>query len=141
MDWEQTVEDLATASFKNPPPSTAVQRSAISGRTIIPLLEYSAGGLPASTSQRRITADREIVNQIDQVTESRTRQSQNQASQLEMQYSVGYWKGKPQPKKPRRKQRESKEAFENRTSDYKQFIEYWKAANIRKPPGRRAKKN
>jgi hypothetical protein len=110
---------------------------------MVPLLEYSAGGEPASTSsgqRQRLTADREIVSQIDKVIEKRTRSQKQPSSELELRYTVSYWKGKPQPPKPRRKKNETKTEFENRQSDYKQFIEIWKAGNVRKQPARKAKK-
>jgi hypothetical protein len=147
MDWWQTAADMYSGRQLPPnnPPSTAVRRSAITGRAMVPLLEYSAGGEPASTSsgqkrQRLLTADREIVSQIDKVIEKRTRSQKQPSSELESKYSVSYWKGKSQPPKPRRKKNETTKEFENRQSDYKQFIEFWKAANVRKQPARKAKK-
>jgi hypothetical protein len=145
MDWWQTAADVYSGRQLPPnnPPSTAVRRSAITGRAMVPLLEYSAGGEPASTSsgqRQRLTADREIVSQIDKVIEKRTRSQKQPSSELELRYTVSYWKGKPQPPKPRRKKNETKTEFENRQSDYKQFIEIWKAGNVRKQPARKAKK-
>jgi hypothetical protein len=163
MDWEQTYQDLSTTtsgvpvrpslktlppstplrpSLKKLPPSTAVQRSARMGKAVVPLLEYSAGGMPASTSgstrRRYLTADREIVNQNDKVIEGRTRNQNRQNPELQKQL-VDYWKGRSQPKKPRRKRGESQQAFDKRKSDYVQYLDNWKTANIRKTPSRKAK--
>ena len=144
MDWEQTAQDLGIDSSKSlpidslkKPVSTAVKRTIVSGKSIIPLLEYSAGGIPASTSQSivprekatKMTADRTITAQEELVLEKRTRQREKENDSLALKYIVKYWKGKEMPKNPKKKRNESKEEFENRVSDYKQFKQLWVIAN------------
>lgn len=160
MDWEQTYEDLVTGLSSNVVPisreefaAARSQRRITSQRTpktlktsqaFTPLLEYSAGGEPASTSQSsivtktpKLTADREITLQTDRVQEGKTRSQQKAVPSLSAMYKVGYWKGKTQPKKPKKKRNESEEEFKNRQSDYQQFILLWKEAN---PPRRSTRK-
>jgi hypothetical protein len=53
------------------------------------------------------------------------------------EYTIDFWKNKDQPKKPKKKRNESEEEFNNRKSDYLQFIQLWKEAN---PPRRSSRK-
>ena len=154
MDWQQTAQDLGIDSSKSlpidslkKPVSTAVKKTIESGKSIIPLLEYSAGGIPASTSRSivprekatKMTADRTITAQEELVLEKRTRQREKENDPLELKYIVKYWKGKEMPKNPKKKRNESKEEFEKRVSDYKQFKQLWVIANKRRQPLRKAK--
>lgn len=163
MDWQQTYEDLVTGLSDNVVPISrqefaaarsqrrvksqqgAAIKEVVSGQALIPLLEYSAGGEPASTSQSsivtrnraRLTADREITSQTEVTKQGKTRSQQKAATSLSEMYRVGYWKGKTQPKKPKKKRNESEEEFQNRQSDYEQFILLWKEAN---PPRKSTRK-
>ncbi len=163
MDWQQTYEDLVTGLSDNVVPISrqefaaarsqrrissqqgAAIKEVVSGQALIPLLEYSAGGEPASTSQSsivtrnraRLTADREITSQTEVTKQGKTRSQQKAATSLSEMYRVGYWKGITQPKKPKKKRNESEEEFKNRQSDYQQFILLWKEAN---PPRKSTRK-
>lgn len=86
-------------------------------------------GLQLGTAQRTISDTTQNSNTALSISGESETQSQ--------QYTTDYWKGKAQPKKPKKKRNESEEEFKNRQSDYEQFILLWKEAN---PPRKSTRK-
>jgi hypothetical protein len=86
-------------------------------------------GLQLGTAQRTISDTTQNSNTALSISGESETQSQ--------QYTTDYWKGKAQPKKPKKKRNESEEEFKNRQSDYQQFILLWKEAN---PPRKSTRK-
>lgn len=86
-------------------------------------------GLQLGTAQRTISDTTQNSNTALLMSGDSDTQSQ--------QYTTDYWKGKTQPKKPKKKRNESEEEFKNRQSDYQQFILLWKEAN---PPRKSTRK-
>jgi hypothetical protein len=87
---------------------------------------------------KRSSADREIAQQTPE--RAKRLRSETRAIEVDERDNVDYWKGKPQPKKPRKKSNETNSEFDKRKEQYNKYFPLWKEANKRKQPERRAKR-